>query len=66
MTVSGLIGKAILASLGDRLDPRYLFALFMAVFAVGLVVIVDANALWQVFLFAPALALDSAVVWSAS
>jgi MFS family permease len=54
-TVSGLIGKAILAALGDRLDPRYLFALFMAVFAVGLVVIVDANALWQVFLFSTCL-----------
>jgi MFS family permease len=54
-TVSGLIGKAILASLGDRVDPRYLFALFMAVFAVGLVIIVDANALWQVFLFATCL-----------
>ncbi|HEY0745075.1 MAG TPA: MFS transporter [Steroidobacteraceae bacterium] len=52
LTVSGLIGKAILATLGDRLDPRYIFALFMAVFAVGLVVIVDARALWQVFLFA--------------
>jgi MFS family permease len=55
MTVSGLVGKAILATLGDRLDPRYIFALFMAVFAVGLVVIVDARALWRVFLFATCL-----------
>lgn len=52
MTVSGLIGKLILATLGDRIDPRYIFALFMAVFAVGLVVIVDARAFWQVILFA--------------
>src|SRR5277367_1869450 len=52
MTVSGLIGKAILAAFGDRIDPRYIFALFMAVFAVGLMVIVNARALWQVFLFA--------------
>jgi MFS family permease len=52
MTVSGLIGKGILAAFGDRIDPRYIFALFMAVFAVGLVVIVNARALWQVFLFA--------------
>src|SRR5882672_7849550 len=52
MTVTGLIGKAILASLGDRIDPRYIFALFMAVFAVGLVVIVNARAMWQVILFA--------------
>jgi MFS family permease len=55
MTVSGLIGKLILATLGDRLDPRYIFALFMGVFAVGLVIIVDARALWQVFLFATCL-----------
>jgi MFS family permease len=52
MTVSGLIGKLILASFGDRIDPRYIFALFMAVFGIGLVVIVNAHALWQVFLFA--------------
>jgi MFS family permease len=55
MTVSGLIAKAILASLGDRLDPRFIFAVFMAVFAVGLVVIVNARPLWQVFLFATCL-----------
>ncbi len=52
MTVSGLIGKVILATFGDRIDPRYIYSLFMAVFAVGLVVIVNAHALWQVFLFA--------------
>jgi MFS family permease len=52
MTVTGLIGKVILAALGDRIDPRYIFALFMGVFAVGLVVIVNARAMWQVILFA--------------
>jgi MFS family permease len=52
MTVTGLIGKAILAALGDRIDPRYIFALFMAVFSVGLLLIVDARATWQVFSFA--------------
>jgi MFS family permease len=52
MTVSGLIGKVILAAFGDRIDPRYIFALFLAVFGVGLVVIVNAHALWQVILFA--------------
>jgi MFS family permease len=52
MTVTGLIGKVILATFGDRIDPRYLFALFMAVFALGLVVIVNARATWQVFFFA--------------
>jgi len=52
MTVTGLIGKVILAALGDRIDPRYIFALFMAVFAVGLLLIVDARATWQVLSFA--------------
>jgi cyanate permease len=52
MTVTGLIGKLILAALGDRMDPRYIFALFMAVFAVGLLIIVDARAQWQVLSFA--------------
>jgi MFS family permease len=55
MTVSGLIGKAILATFGDRIDPRYIYAVFMAVFGVGLVVVVNAHALWQVFLFATCL-----------
>ena len=52
MTVTGLIGKVILATFGDRIDPRYIFALFMAGFALGLVVIVNARATWQVFFFA--------------
>jgi MFS family permease len=52
MTVTGLFGKLILATLGDRIDPRYIFALFMAVFAVGLLLIVDARATWRVFSFA--------------
>jgi MFS family permease len=52
MTVSGLIGKAILAAFGDRIDPRYIYALFVGVFGIGLVVVVDAHALWQVVLFA--------------
>jgi MFS family permease len=52
MTVAGLIGKVILATFGDRIDPRYIFAVFLAVFAVGLVVIVNAHVLWQVILFA--------------
>jgi MFS family permease len=52
MTVTGLIGKAILATFGDRIDPRYIYALFVGVFGVGLVVVVNAHALWQVVLFA--------------
>jgi MFS family permease len=44
LTISGLIAKAILAALGDRLDPRYLWAIFCATFGVGLWVLVDARA----------------------
>jgi len=51
-TVSGLIGKVILAAFGDLIDPRYIYALFIAVFGAGLVIIVNAQALWQVFVFA--------------
>ena len=59
MTVTGLIGKLILAALGDRIDPRYIFALFMAVFSVGLLLIVDARATWRVFSFATCFAIMS-------
>lgn len=52
VTVTGLIAKAILAALGDRIDPRYIYAAFVAVFGIGLVVIVNAHTLWLVFLFA--------------
>jgi MFS family permease len=52
LTGSGLFGKLILATFGDHVDPRYIFALFMGVFAVGLVIIVDARAMWQVWVFA--------------
>jgi MFS family permease len=55
LTASTLIAKLILAILGDRIDPRYVWAVFMALFGVGLIVVVDARALWQVFLFAACL-----------
>src|SRR5882672_10684783 len=43
MTISGLSAKAVLALLGDRIDPRYLWAVFTAIFGLGLVLIVDAR-----------------------
>lgn len=43
MTISGLGAKAVLALLGDRIDPRYLWAVFTAIFGLGLVLIVDAR-----------------------
>ncbi|HZF15084.1 MAG TPA: MFS transporter [Steroidobacteraceae bacterium] len=43
MTISGLGAKAVLALLGDRIDPRYLWAVFTAFFGLGLVLIVHAR-----------------------
>jgi MFS family permease len=44
MTISGLIAKAVLAVLGDRLDPRFLWATFCASFGVGMLILVGARA----------------------
>jgi MFS family permease len=54
-TFTGLVGKAIFATLGDRIDPRYLLAGFMACYGAGLSLIVTAHAAWQVSLSATCL-----------
>jgi MFS family permease len=43
LTWTGLLAKAIIMLLGDRIDPRYLWAVFMVFFGAGLVIIVDAR-----------------------
>ena len=43
LTISGLIAKAVLAVLGDRLDPRYLWAVFCAAFGAGMLILVGAR-----------------------
>jgi MFS family permease len=43
LTISGLIGKAVLAVLGDRLDPRYLWAVFCTAFGAGMLILVGAR-----------------------
>ncbi len=35
MAISGLLSKALVGTLGDRIDPRYIFAVFIAVFGAG-------------------------------
>lgn len=55
MTVSGLLAKVVIVLFGDRIDPRYLWALFMLFFGAGLVIIVDARSQLQVDLFAACL-----------
>ena len=55
MTWTGLLAKAIIMLLGDRVDPRYLWAVFMVFFGAGLVIIVDARSPWLVNAFATCL-----------
>jgi len=43
MAISGLISKALIGTLGDRIDPRYLWAVFIAVFGVGQLVVPQAD-----------------------
>jgi MFS family permease len=43
LTWTGLLAKGIIMLVGDRLDPRYLWAVFMLFFGAGLVLIVDAR-----------------------
>jgi MFS family permease len=55
VTITGLLAKAVVATLGDRIDPRYLWAVFTAFFGVGLVLVVDARTPALVFAFATCL-----------
>jgi len=55
MTIATLLAKVIIATIGDRYDPRNLWAVFLAIFGVGLVLIVHAYSLTQVLVFATCL-----------
>jgi MFS family permease len=55
MTVTGLLAKAVIMALGDRFDPRYLWAVFMIFFGAGLLLLIDARSLPQVYAFATCL-----------
>ena len=55
MTWTGLLAKAVIMLLGDRLDPRYLWAVFMVFFGAGLVIIVNARSQFLVNAFATCL-----------
>lgn len=43
MALTGLAGKAIIGSLGDRIDPRYIWGGFVAVFGTGLLLALHAD-----------------------
>lgn len=52
VAVSGLAAKLVIALCGDRIDPRYLWALFQISFGIGLAVVVNARTHASVLLFA--------------
>jgi MFS family permease len=43
MALAGLGAKAIVAALGDRIDPRYIWACFVAVFGLGQLLVTQAD-----------------------
>lgn len=55
MAAMGLLAKAVIMLVGDRLDPRVLWAVFMLFFGAGLVIIVDARTQFAVNAFATCL-----------
>jgi len=52
MTLSSLLAKAVVAVVGDVIDPRYVWAVFTAVCAVGMLLVADARSTAQLYLFA--------------
>ncbi len=50
-TGSALLGKAALALFGDRIDPRYIWAITAAVFGIGLVLVVHPRNMLSVYAF---------------
>jgi MFS family permease len=52
MTISGLVAKLIIVLLGDRIDPRYLWSGFTAIFGLGAVLFVHATTVPLVYAFA--------------
>ena len=55
MTWTGLLAKGVIMLFGDRLDPRWLWGVFMVFFGAGLVIIVDARSELAVDAFATCL-----------
>jgi MFS family permease len=52
MTLSSLLAKAVVAVVGDIIDPRYVWAAFTAICAVGMLLVIDARSTAQLYLFA--------------
>ena len=52
LVVSTLLGKLMLGVFGDRIDPRYLWAVAVAAFGVGLLVLIDATTPLKLYIYA--------------
>jgi MFS family permease len=52
MTLATILAKLVVAALGDRMDPRYLWAAFTVVFGAGLLFIVHASGARDLYPFA--------------
>jgi MFS family permease len=50
-TGSALLGKAPLALFGDRIDPRYIWAITSAVFGIGFLLLIHPRTMFEVYLF---------------
>lgn len=51
VSISALIGKAPLALFGDRIDPRYIWALTSAVFGLGFILVIHPHSMFELYLF---------------
>jgi MFS family permease len=55
IALTSLIGKAIIAALGDRIEPRYIWAGFVAIFGVGMFLAVHAGSAFMLIAVASCL-----------
>jgi MFS family permease len=52
LVASTLIGKLMLGVFGDHIDPRYLWALAVGIFGIGMLVLVEATTPFSLYVFA--------------
>ncbi len=47
IALTSLFGKGIVAALGDRIEPRYIWAALIAIFGIGMILAVNAGTPWM-------------------
>lgn len=52
LIISTLIGKIIFGTLGDRIEPRYIWSFFMASFGTGMLIVINATNTLDLYLYA--------------